>query len=129
MGNAMRTRRTAFIYFELVLLSAGASAAIHGVAGWGWWVPPPSTASARAKGGTVLRYEQGNAPSTMPTSAAGDYALYGLTDTKPRATVHLEAGAQLGFARNEKGEMIAVAGEKTFGPFPDTKALLWKPLK
>lgn len=59
----------------------------------------------------ITQYNRGDDPSVVQTLEAGDYALYSLFDNYPVVTYTLTPGQQVGFAKGERGRVVAVAGD------------------
>lgn len=58
----------------------------------------------------VTQYNRGDDPSLVPALEGGDYALYSLFDNYPVVTYTLAPGQNVGFAKGERGRVVAVAG-------------------
>jgi hypothetical protein len=82
---------------------------------------------ATVGGRTVMKFEKGDNAQTMPAPEAGQYALYGLTDSTAKRTVALKLGDKLGFEKGDGG-IWAVGGDQKFGPYTD-RSLMWKKVK
>lgn len=59
----------------------------------------------------VTQYNRGDEPSLVQTLEPGDYALYSIFDDYPVVTYTLAPGQNVGFAKGERGRVVAVAGE------------------
>lgn len=59
----------------------------------------------------VTQYNRGDEPSLVQALEGGDYALYSLFDNYPIVTYTLAPGQQVGFAKGERGRVVAVAGD------------------
>jgi hypothetical protein len=64
------------------------------------------------KGTPVNEFRKGGAPIVQPVAEDGNYALYNVFETTPRATFPLRKGQLVGFKASTTGKIIAVAGNE-----------------
>ncbi len=99
---------------RLLLISAGLLLAGSLAAGCG----------AMRGGQTIVKYDGSN-PIVTTAPAAGSYALYSTTDYNPKVVEQLSQNDQLGFKKNNQGQLMAVAGSKEIVLESD-KTYYWK---
>ncbi|HSV14988.1 MAG TPA: hypothetical protein VLI90_12080 [Tepidisphaeraceae bacterium] len=88
---------------------------------------PLVATSCGAQGGRTIMTQGANAEPIMGTAPeAGTYKLYTAFSPNPTTTVNLKQGDQLGFRRDDNGQLVAVAGDQTQPLAKGTSQAYWK---
>ena len=65
------------------------------------------------KGQEISKYDAGSQPTMTETAWRGSYVLYSAKDLNPVHSVVLDKGVPIGFKKDDKGNIVAVAGDKS----------------
>jgi hypothetical protein len=76
------------------------------------------------KGEPINEFRKGGAPILQAVAVDGEYALYNVFETTPRATFLLRKGQPIGFKASTTGKVIAVAGNEQVEL--DEASYVWK---
>lgn len=78
-----------------------------------------------SSGPTSVRFDKKTQPELTAAPESGEYALYTTTDTMPKAIQRINKGDRLGFEKNDKGQIKAVAGPYSRILPPNTEQAHW----